>query len=391
MKKLPPIYSLFLLVTILMPLFVQSQIVNIPDAVFKSRLVNHTPTIDTNADGEIQVSEAEAVLDGLNVNGTSGTTGITNLTGLEAFVNIDQFEASNNNIISVDFTNNTLLEDITMNATTLTNINVSNNPVLRALSLSDSDLTLLDVSNNPALTLLQANFSNLTSLDTSNNPALMFLYIQVNQIASLDISNNPNMVRLTASSNPLTSIQVANSPILLSLLLRDCNLTTLDVSNTRDLRQLIVKNNPNLTYINLKNGTNENIVIDGGTNSSNFEDVPLLDEVCIDNITSALASFIETQAAHAVNFSETCILGIEETEKLNVSIFPNPAKSIVNIDAINAIVHIEMYDILGRLVLTNSSNTGISSFNINSLHSGLYTARVKDLNNQTAIVKIIKE
>lgn len=39
-----------------------AQIVNIPDSNFKTELLNHSPVIDTNGDGEIQVSEAEAVL-----------------------------------------------------------------------------------------------------------------------------------------------------------------------------------------------------------------------------------------------------------------------------------------------------------------------------------------
>lgn len=38
-----------------------SQIVSIPDANFKTALLNHTPAIDTNGDGEIQVSEASLV------------------------------------------------------------------------------------------------------------------------------------------------------------------------------------------------------------------------------------------------------------------------------------------------------------------------------------------
>jgi hypothetical protein len=175
----------------LIPCTVFSQTVTIPDPVFKDRLLNHSPTIDTNSDGEIQRSEAEAIINTLNVDGMSGTTGITDLTGIEAFINIDAFRASNNDISVADFSSNTLLKDITMNTTILTNITLTNNILLRGLNLSDSELSTIDISNNPDLNFLQANFSNLTSLDTSNNPALMFLNIQVNQIASLNMRNNP--------------------------------------------------------------------------------------------------------------------------------------------------------------------------------------------------------
>ena len=41
----------------------QAQNVSIPDSNFKTTLVNYTPVIDTNTDGEIQVAEAAALSD----------------------------------------------------------------------------------------------------------------------------------------------------------------------------------------------------------------------------------------------------------------------------------------------------------------------------------------
>ncbi len=61
-----------------------AQIVNIPDPNFKIALLNYTPPIDTNEDGEIQVSEAEAVIYLLRLD----NKGINDLTGIEAFVNL---------------------------------------------------------------------------------------------------------------------------------------------------------------------------------------------------------------------------------------------------------------------------------------------------------------
>jgi len=65
-------------------LVLNAQNVNIPDANFKNALLTHQPTIDTNSDGEIQVSEAE------DYTGTISCLmkGIIDLTGIEAFVNI---------------------------------------------------------------------------------------------------------------------------------------------------------------------------------------------------------------------------------------------------------------------------------------------------------------
>jgi hypothetical protein len=48
--------------------------------------------INTNADGEIQVSEASAYAGGINVAGL----GISDLTGIEAFTALQALDCSNN-------------------------------------------------------------------------------------------------------------------------------------------------------------------------------------------------------------------------------------------------------------------------------------------------------
>ena len=86
-----------LLLLLLLTGIVNGQIVNIPDANFKALLlaadfsnntardINGLPTkIDTNSDGEIQNTEAEAI-SFLQV-----FAPIDNVTGIEAFININQ-------------------------------------------------------------------------------------------------------------------------------------------------------------------------------------------------------------------------------------------------------------------------------------------------------------
>ena len=67
-----------------------SQIVDIPDQHFKDRLIDHDPVIDTNGDGEIQLSEAETFYGILDVSGSSSEPGeIQDLSGIESFININ--------------------------------------------------------------------------------------------------------------------------------------------------------------------------------------------------------------------------------------------------------------------------------------------------------------
>ena len=61
-------------------------IVSIPDANFKNALLNNNTVIDTNGDGEIQVSEAEAV-----TNLWVSNENINNLKGIEFFINFYLF------------------------------------------------------------------------------------------------------------------------------------------------------------------------------------------------------------------------------------------------------------------------------------------------------------
>ena len=60
--------------------------VSIPDINFKAELLANT-AINTNADSEISIAEAEAFTGEIRINGNFSTD-IKDLTGLEAFINI---------------------------------------------------------------------------------------------------------------------------------------------------------------------------------------------------------------------------------------------------------------------------------------------------------------
>jgi hypothetical protein len=66
-----------------------AQNVNIPDPNFKAYLVGNT-AINTNADTEIQVSEAQAFTGNIDCQNLN----IADLTGIEAFTNITHLNAS---------------------------------------------------------------------------------------------------------------------------------------------------------------------------------------------------------------------------------------------------------------------------------------------------------
>jgi Leucine-rich repeat (LRR) protein len=100
----------------------------IPDARFKATLVANS-SINTNGDGEIQVSEAEAYNDTIDVD----DQGIADLTGLEAFVNLTGLDCGRNKLTSLDVSANTALATLWCYSNQLTSLDVSANTALTYL------------------------------------------------------------------------------------------------------------------------------------------------------------------------------------------------------------------------------------------------------------------
>ena len=96
-KKQTKMKKIVLIITLINFSVFQAQIVNIPDANFKIKLLNHNPIIDLNNDNEIQVTEAESFNGSLAV--SSGN--ISDLTGIEAFINITELNCGENNLTNL--------------------------------------------------------------------------------------------------------------------------------------------------------------------------------------------------------------------------------------------------------------------------------------------------
>src|SRR5690606_37323699 len=167
--------------------------------VFKQRLIDEG--VDTNNDGEIQVSEAEAVTGMLDVSIFLPDYPIYDLTGIEAFINITRLNVWGNELTTLDLSSNTLLIE---------------------LYCVDNNLTYLNVENCINLEILRAYHNQLTSIDLTNNINLDTVYVQQNQLTNLDLRNdhNINITSFSSSNNQnLTCIFVddaeysENSPV----------------------------------------------------------------------------------------------------------------------------------------------------------------------------------
>lgn len=145
---------------------------NFPDANFRNYLLKHS----YGSDGKITEEEI-AEINIINV----WQCNITSLKGIEYFTALKHLDCSDNQLSSLDVSNNTALSNLTCSNNQLTTLDVSNNTALTNLYCDNNQLTTLDVSNNTALSSLTCGNNQLTTLDVSNTVLTSF-YCHKNQI-----------------------------------------------------------------------------------------------------------------------------------------------------------------------------------------------------------------
>lgn len=265
MKK---IYFLFCLV---FGFGTTAQIVNIPDANFKAKLLSASPSnqiastngiyygsinwnpggyisIDTNGDGEIQVSEA-IVVKWLNISNSD----IADLTGIEAFPNLQVLLCHNNSLTSINISNN--LNVLVCRFNLLTNITLSSSIGLREFICNNNQLTSLDVSQFTNLRTLNCRNNQLYSLNLSYLSQLSNLYCDYNQLSSLNVQQIPLLLNFSCRSNLLNNLDVSLNNHLYYL---DCGnnlLSSLNVTQNSNLNNLNCGSNQ-LVYIDVSQNLN---------------------------------------------------------------------------------------------------------------------------------------
>ena len=178
---------------------------NFPDKAFREYIKTK---FDKKPDNRLIPAERKAVKK-IDVSGGYNGQKITNLKGIEFFPNLEELYCDNNQLTSLD---------------------VSQNKALKYLNCSENQLTSLDVSENIALQKLSCYRNQLTSLDVSQNTQLKELRCYGNQLTSLDVSKNPALVWLSCTRNQLTSLDL--SPTVVSTLYAAGNQIDINVEET---------------------------------------------------------------------------------------------------------------------------------------------------------------
>jgi hypothetical protein len=241
-------YLVFILIA---SIKVNAQIITIPDAKFKGKLLEANDTlhiaygsegkpikIDLNNDNNIQVSEALRVYK-LEMRSSE----ISSLAGIENFANLTILHCDQNQIEDIDIKALTKLKELDCEENKLLKLDISKNTELVGLDCSDNQLSLLDISKNIVLTMLDCSNNKISNLDTSKNVSLTSFWCNSNQLVSLDLSRNPYLDKLECNKNQLTNLDLSKNVSLTHLLCYANLLTALDLSKNIDLSWLQCSSN----------------------------------------------------------------------------------------------------------------------------------------------------
>lgn len=233
------------------------------------------------------------------------SSGITSLNGIQHFTSLEWLIAGDNQLTTINVSNNSALKVLNVWGNSLTTLNVSNNPVLTTLQASDNQLTSLNVSNNfyletlcvsynqltmlnissnPKLLWLRAWDNQLTTLNVSNNLALAVFDAPGNQLTNLDVSNNIALASFNASNNQLTSLNLGIHPALTSLDVRNNQLTSLDLSHTPSIERIWAYDNQ-LTSLDISNNPElvSLVIADNDLASLDVSNNPVLNVLIVEN------------------------------------------------------------------------------------------------------------
>jgi len=188
---------------------------SIPDSNFEKALYDEN--IGYQMDNRILTSYIKNIKV-LHIN----NRGIKDLTGIEGFTSLEMLYITGNEISELD---------------------LSNNPNLIYLNVQNNNLSSLNISENTLLTYLYCNGNQLTSLDLSNNSELIDLYVDDNKIKNLEVSNKHQLFWLGCYNNELTSLVIENNPKLINIVCYGNKLTDLDVSSNASLEYLYTPDN----------------------------------------------------------------------------------------------------------------------------------------------------
>jgi hypothetical protein len=384
------------------------QDINIPDPVFLNKLINLG--VDTNGDGIIQVDEALAITT-LNVNSTQSNDKIEDMEGIQFFTNLTQLRCTSNLITTLDVTALTNLELLHCTSNQITSLNITGLSQLTNLWAQGNAISQIDLSGLDNIWWIWVNNNNLSQIDLTGLNTLEAIWIANNQLSNIDFTPTPNLNYIDVSGNFLTEIDVnhltdlgildcqnnqieeiliSNLVNLESLYIGYNQIAEIDGSQNPNFIELHCESNPNLTYINMKNGAISGADPDMLYFGFRFDDLPELTFICIDPGEEYALSESGYDPNNVIVSTTDCTMSINDFIWNHTFIYPNPIEGKFNISSPEYISDYVVFDMNGKQ-LFHSKDLEIATKNILDLKAGHYILEVRDEKNNSKSLKFLKK
>lgn len=230
---------------------------------------------------------------------------------------------------------------------------------LTGFNFSSVKITSLDISALKALKVLHCGHTQLENLDLSKNTALTNIYIFHNsQLTNLNISECKSLKLISCYTNKkLQSLDVSKNIALTTLFCFDNQLSSLNLKNGNNslLSTMQSYGNPNLTCI-------------------------LVDDV---NYANSANWQKDAQSSYSMN----CSLSVNDTNKREVMLYPNPAKDLINFS--EELSNVKISDVSGKTI--KQINTTVKSIDVSRFAKGIYVISGTLRSGEVITKKIIKD
>ena len=190
------------------------------DSNFESALLNHSPKIDTNSDGKIQIEEAAEVIE-LKINDKS----INSIDEINYFKKLKKLNCNDNRIKNLTITDLPLIEEILCRTNGMEKLSLFNLELLNSLICGSNNLTILNLKKCPNL---------------------LELYCLDNNLSKLHLKSLKKLENLVADDNILSKLSISACANLRQVHIRNNNITSLDISKNQKLKYLYVDKNVKL-------------------------------------------------------------------------------------------------------------------------------------------------
>lgn len=314
------------------------------------------------------------------------TTAIPDANFEQALINLGLDSGPiNGNVPTPNIDTLTALSISSQNISDLTGI--EDFDALTYLNCTNNQLTSLDLSQNPLLSILSCQFNQLTNLNVTQNDSLSNLNIWGNNLTTLDISQNTILSQLTAPQNNLSSLNVAQNASLVYLTLWKNSLIELDLTQNINLITLMIDSNQ-LTCLNINNNNNSNMTLFSAIGNSNLQCIE------VDNVTYSTSNWtsIDAGASFSTSCPNPCLVSLDEnSNKSTLMIYPNPTSGQLSISLEEAKTGVlRVLNSLGQVVLEDTFD-GVTELNI-ALDgpAGIYFLQI-EFDGQVITKKVVKE